>query len=251
MRKPIIIGNWKMNNNVSDSIRLITELKGMLSGKQNAEIAVAPAMTSLHPADIALAETSIGLAAQNVHFEENGAYTGEVSASQLLDLNCKYVIVGHSERRQYFMETDEIINKKVKTVLEHEMSPILCVGENLRQREEGKTLSIVEDQLRICLRGINDSRIERVVIAYEPVWAIGTGKAATPEMAQEVHKHIRNVLETMYSKNIATTVRTVYGGSVTPKNISQLMKQNDIDGALVGGASLNAESFFEIIQYGE
>lgn len=240
-----------MNNNVSDSIRLITELKGMLSGKQDAEIAVAPSMTALHPCEIALAETSIGLAAQNVHFEENGAYTGEVSASQLLDLNCLYVIVGHSERRQHFAETDEVINKKVKTVLEHEMSPILCVGEKLNQREEGKTLSVVEDQLRVCLRGISDSQMERVVIAYEPVWAIGTGKAATPEMAQEVHKHIRNLLEKQFSKNVATAVRTVYGGSVTPKNIASLMKQNDIDGALVGGASLNAEAFFDIIQFGE
>ncbi len=251
MRRPIIIGNWKMNNNVSDSIRLITELKGMLSGKQDAEVAIAPATTSLHPADIALAETSISLAAQNVHFEENGAYTGEVSASMLLDLNCKYVIVGHSERRQYFQETDELINKKVKAVLEHEMNPILCVGENLTQREEGKTLAVIEEQLRVCLRGIHDEQASRIVIAYEPVWAIGTGKAATPEMAQEVHHFIRGILENMYSKNVATAMRTVYGGSVTPKNIGLLMKQSDIDGALVGGASLNAESFVDIIQYGE
>jgi triosephosphate isomerase len=251
MRRPIIIGNWKMNNNVSDSIRLITELKGLLSGKQDAEIAIAPAMVSLHPSDIALAETSIGLAAQNVHFEENGAFTGEVSASMLLDLNCKYVIVGHSERRQYFSETDEIINKKVKTVLEHEMSPILCVGENLQQREEGKALAVVEDQLRICLRGINDDQATRVVIAYEPIWAIGTGVPATPEAAQEIHQCIRGILENTYSKNVATVMRTVYGGSVTPKNIGLLMKQQDIDGALVGGASLDAQAFVDIIQYGE
>jgi len=251
MRKPIIIGNWKMNNNVSDSIRLITELKGMLSGKQDAEIAVAPPMVSLHPSEIALGETSIGLAAQNVHFEENGAYTGEVSASMLLDLNCKYVIVGHSERRQHFGETDEVINKKVKAVLEHEMSPILCIGETLNQREEGKTMKVVEDQLRVCLRGVHDEQVSRVVIAYEPVWAIGTGKAATPEMAQEVHKFIRGVLENMYSKNIASAVRTVYGGSVSPKNIDALMKQADVDGALVGGASLDAQAFVDIIQYGE
>lgn len=240
-----------MNHNVSDSIRLITELKSLLSGKQEAEIAVAPSMISLHPCDIALAETSIGLAAQNVHFEENGAYTGEVSASMLLDINCKYVIVGHSERRQYFFETDELVNKKIKTVLEHEMSPILCVGENLMQREEGKTLSVVEDQLRVCLRGINDAQMERIVIAYEPIWAIGTGKPATAEMAQEVHKAIRGILENLFSKNVALLVRTVYGGSVTSKNIGQLMKQPDIDGALVGGASLDAEHFVDIIQYGE
>jgi triosephosphate isomerase len=251
MRKALIIGNWKMNNNVSDSIRLITELKGMLSGKQDAEIAVAPAMAALHPCDIALGDTSMNLAAQNVHYEENGAYTGEVSASQLLDLNCKYVIVGHSERRQYFFETDEIINKKVKAVLEHEMSPIVCVGETLGQREDGKTMKVVEDQLRVCLRGIDDHQMDRVVIAYEPVWAIGTGKAATSEMAQEVHQFIRGILESMFSKNIASQVRCVYGGSVTPKNISQLMRQADIDGALVGGASLDAEAFFDIIHYGE
>ena len=251
MRKPLIIGNWKMNNTVSDCIRLITELKGMLSGKQDVEIAIAPGMASLHAADIALTDTSIHLAAQNVHYEENGAYTGEVSASQLLDLNCKYVIVGHSERRQYFFETDEIIGKKVKAVLEHEMNPIVCIGETLGQREEGQTMKVVEDQLRICLRGLEDHHMDRVIIAYEPVWAIGTGRAATPEMAQEVHHHIRGILEGMFSKNIATAVRTVYGGSVTPKNIGELMKQPDIDGALVGGASLDAESFFDIIQYGE
>jgi triosephosphate isomerase len=251
MRKPLIIGNWKMNNNVSDSIRLITELKGLLSGKQDAEVVIAPGMLSLHPADIALTDTSMSLAAQNVHYEENGAYTGEVSASQLLDLNCKYVIVGHSERRQYFFETDEIVNKKVKIVLEHEMYPVVCVGETLGQREDGKTMKVVEDQLRVCLRGLDDHQMDRVVIAYEPVWAIGTGRAATPAMAQEVHQFIRGILEGMFSKNIATTVRTVYGGSVTPKNIGELMKQPDIDGALVGGASLDAEAFFDIIQYGE
>lgn len=251
MRRPIIIGNWKMNNNVSDSIRLITELKGLLSGKQEAEIAIAPSMVSLHPCDIALQETSIGLAAQNVHYEENGAFTGEVSASMLLDVNCTYVILGHSERRQYFFESDELVNKKLKTVLEHEMSPILCIGENLTQREEGKTLSIVEDQLRICLRGVTDAQASRIVVAYEPVWAIGTGKAATPDMAQEVHKAIRGVLEDLFSKNVALAMRCVYGGSVSSKNISQLMKQPDIDGALVGGASLDAEHFVDIIQYGE
>lgn len=251
MRRPIIIGNWKMNNTVSESIRLITELKGMLSGKQEAEVAVAPSMVCLHPCEIALSETSIGLVAQNVYFEEKGAFTGEISASMLLDLNCKYVIVGHSERRQYFFETDEVINKKVKSVLEHEMSPILCIGEQLAQREEGKTLSVVEDQLRICLRGVHDEQAERVVVAYEPVWAIGTGKAATPEMAQQVHHYIRSSLENMYSKNVASAMRIVYGGSVSSKNIGAFMKLQDVDGALVGGASLDAQSFVDIIQYGE
>lgn len=240
-----------MNNNVSDSIRLITELKSMLSGKQEAEIALAPAMASLHPCDIALQETTIGLAAQNVYFEENGPFTGEVSASMLLDLNCKYVIVGHSERRQHFGETNEIINKKVRTVIEHEMSPILCIGEKLQEREDHKTMSVVEEQLRTCLRGVKDMEAERVVIAYEPVWAIGTGKPATAEMAQEVHHAIRKMLEHLFSKNVATSMRTVYGGSVTSKNIGSLMKQPDIDGALVGGASLDAEHFVNIIQYGE
>lgn len=251
MRKPIIIGNWKMNNSISDSIRLITELKGLLSGKQESEIVIAPSMIALHPCDIALHETSIGLAAQNVHFEENGAYTGEISASMLLDVNCKYVIVGHSERRQYFSETNEIINKKLRAVLEHEMNPILCIGEKLHEREEKKTISVIDDQLRACLRGVKDVEVDRVVIAYEPVWAIGTGKAATAEMAQEAHHAIRKILEDLFSKNIATSIRTVYGGSVTSKNIASLMKQPDIDGALVGGASLDAEHFVDIIQYGE
>ncbi len=240
-----------MNHNVSDAIRTITELRGRLSGKLNAEVVIAPTMICLHSADIAMQETPIQLGAQNVHFEENGAYTGEVSAAQLLDVNCKYVIVGHSERRQHFGETNEIVNKKAKAVLEHEMIPIVCIGEQWAEREKGKTFPVVEEQLAASLRGIHDSQATRMIIAYEPVWAIGTGKAATPEMAQEVHQGIRKMLEDMFSKNVATGMRIIYGGSVTTKNISSLMLQPDIDGALVGGASLEAEQFANIIQYGE
>ncbi|MEZ4704977.1 MAG: triose-phosphate isomerase [Bdellovibrionota bacterium] len=249
--RPIIIGNWKMNLTVEEGIRLVTEIKTRLSGKQEAEIVVAPPFTSLHPLGIAITGSSIKLAAQNVYEEEYGAYTGEISAPMLLDLDCEYVIIGHSERRQYFQESDASLARKVAAVLEHEMSPIFCVGENLEEREAQRTLSIIEHQLHGGLQGLSDDDIERVVIAYEPVWAIGTGKTASPEMAQEVHTFIRGWLEQTRSKSVASQVRIVYGGSVKPENISPLMRQKDIDGALVGGASLAADAFVKIVQFGE
>lgn len=249
--KPLIVGNWKMNKTVDEAIRLVTELKTQLSGKQDAEIVIAPPYTCLHPLSIAIAGSAIKLAAQNVAEEEYGAYTGEISAPMLLDLDCDYVIIGHSERRTLFAESDQSLSKKVAAALEHEVSPIFCVGETLPEREDGKTFSLIEHQLHGGLQGLSDEDIERVVIAYEPVWAIGTGKSATPEMAQEVHAMIRNWLIQTRSKSIASRVRIVYGGSVKPETMAALMAQKDIDGALVGGASLNAESFVKIVQFGE
>ena len=251
MRTPIIIGNWKMNKTVAESIRTITELKGLLSGKQEAEIVIAPSFVSLHPAEIAAQDTPIKIAAQNVFYEENGAYTGEISASMLVDVGCRYVILGHSERRQIFQETDQIINKKIKSSLENELSPVLCIGETKTQRHEEKTFQVVEEQLKVGLRGVDDIEAGQVVIAYEPVWAIGTGDAASPGIAQEVHQFIREKLAIIFRKDISQKIRIIYGGSVVKENVKDLLSQPDIDGTLVGGASLDAKSFMEIIQYEE
>jgi triosephosphate isomerase len=251
MRRKIIIGNWKMNKTVTDTIRMITELKGTLSGKQDADVVVAPPFVALSAAEIAAQGTPIQIAAQNVHFEESGAFTGEVSPPMLADVGCKYVILGHSERRAYFGETDALINKKVRAALENELTPVLCVGETKAQRAGGKTFDVVETQLREGLRGVTDADARQVVIAYEPVWAIGTGETATPATAQEVHNFIREKLAVIFRKDLAPEIRIIYGGSVHKNNIKDLMAQPDIDGGLVGGASLDAKGFSEIVQYGE
>ncbi len=249
MKTPIIIGNWKMNETVSETIRLLTELKGLISGKQEVEVVVAPPFCSLYSAEIAAQGTTIKIAAQNMHFEESGAYTGEVSPPMLIDVGCKYVILGHSERRQYFKEDDVLINKKVKAALENQLSAVLCIGETKEDRQTEKTFEVIETQLREGLRGINDSDAENLVVAYEPVWAIGTGETATPDIAEEVHAFIAEKLETIFRKDVAQTIRITYGGSVKPDNIKDLMAQAHIDGALVGGASLNAETFAKIVSY--
>ncbi|MFH1018000.1 MAG: triose-phosphate isomerase [Pseudomonadota bacterium] len=250
-KRPIIIGNWKMNRTVSEAIRLITELKSVLSGKQEVEVVVAPSFVALHPAEIAAQGTPIQIAAQDVFYEESGPYTGEISAPMLVDAGVKYVIVGHSERRQHFGETDASVNRKVKASLDNELMPVLCIGETKEQREQKKTFDVVERQLRECLRGVNDSYAEDIVVAYEPVWAIGTGIPATPAMAQEVHRFINEKLAVIFRKDLAEKMRVIYGGSVTPQNIKELMAQPDINGALVGGASLEARTFAEIVNYGE
>lgn len=251
MRTPLIIGNWKMNKTVPETIRAITELKGLFSGKQEIEIAVAPSFTALHPAEIAAQGTPIKIAAQDLFYEESGAYTGEVSPAMLLDVGCTYVIVGHSERRQHFGETDAIVNKKVKAALESELRPVMCVGESKAERGAGKTFEIVEGQLRACLRGVRDTEAENVVVAYEPIWAIGTGETATPGTAQEVHQFLREKIGTIFRRDLSQKMRIIYGGSVTRDNIKDLMAQADIDGALVGGASLDARSFVDIVHYKE
>ncbi len=251
MRTPLIIGNWKMNKTVSETIRLVTELKGLLSGKQDCDIVIAPPFTSLHPAEIATQGTPIKVGAQNLFYEESGAYTGEISAPMLIDLGVSYVIVGHSERRQHFGETDVTVNRKVRVALENELKPAICIGETKAEREAGKTFEVVERQLREGLRGVSDHDAELITIAYEPVWAIGTGETATPGIAQEVHQFLRDKLANLFRRETAQNIRIIYGGSVTPENIRSLMSQNDIDGVLVGGASLDARSFAQIIQFGE
>ncbi|MEA1964460.1 MAG: triose-phosphate isomerase [Candidatus Aerophobetes bacterium] len=251
MRKPIIGGNWKMNKTLGEAIHLVEELKGEIGNKTGkVEVVIFPPFTLLRVLQPLLKETEIGLGAQNMYWEREGAYTGEISALMLLDAGCSYVILGHSERREYFKETDEKINKKLITALSFGLTPIVCVGEKLEERKRGEAEEIVEKQLRRCLKGISSENVEKVVIAYEPVWAIGTGETATPDEAQEMHYFIREKLKSLW-KDKAELIRIQYGGSVKPENIKELMRQSDIDGALVGGASLRADSFAKIIKYKE
>jgi triosephosphate isomerase (TIM) len=250
-RLPFIAGNWKMNKTVGEAVDLVRELKASISGVKEVEVAVAPPFTALYTVHKELEGSSIRLAAQNLYWEEKGAFTGEISPIMLKELGCEYVIIGHSERRQFFNETDEMVNRKLKPALSHGLNPIFCVGETLREREEGSTFSVIGRQLEGGLKGLLEEAAERIVIAYEPVWAIGTGKTAAPEQADEVHRFIRERIEKLYSRRIAEALRIQYGGSVTPENIKGLMNQENIDGALVGGASLKAEIFSKIVRFKE
>ncbi len=241
---PLIAGNWKMHKTLAEAKALAKEIRQGLGPSDAVEVAVAPPYTALAAVAAEIAGSPIRLAAQDTHWERQGAYTGAISPVMLTDVGCHYVIIGHSERRQYFGETDETVNRKVKAALEAGLSPIVCVGETLAEREQGRTFSVVETQIRRGLAGLPRSQAERLVIAYEPVWAIGTGKTATPEQAQEVHQHIRELLSEVAG---GAAVRILYGGSVTPDNAGELLAQPDINGALVGGASLKAASFLGII----
>ncbi|MCB0308167.1 MAG: triose-phosphate isomerase [Bdellovibrionales bacterium] len=236
-----------MNKSVADAIRLVTELKNYLTGKVEAEIVVAPSFVSLHPVEIAIQGTSIKLAAQNMYHEDSGAFTGEISPLMLVDVGVKYVVLGHSERRQIFSENNHLINKKVLAAQEYDLHPILCLGETKEQRASKATFDVIETQLKECLRGVHDSYAANVVIAYEPVWAIGSGEPATPDQAQEVHHFIREQLSAMFRKDIANQIRILYGGSVNPSNVRDFMNQDDVDGVLAGGASLETSSFVSLI----
>jgi triosephosphate isomerase len=251
MRKPIIAGNWKMHKTVGEAIDFVTRLQHEIGRVQGVEVVVAPSFVALAPVAERLKGGKIALAAQDVFWEDKGAYTGEVSPLMLKDVGCRYVIIGHSERRAYFGEIDEMVNKKVKAALSHALSPIICVGELLQERERGGTFSVVERQLKGGLEGVNVDAALPIVIAYEPIWAIGTGKTASPEQAQEVHSFIRRLLGDTFSPAQANEIRIQYGGSVKPDNIDELMAQPDIDGALVGGASLNVDSFIKIVRFGQ
>ena len=250
-RLPFIAGNWKMNKTVEEALFLVRELKGSLKEVKEVEVAVAPPFTALYPISQELKGSSIHLASQNLLWEEKGAFTGEISAGMLKECGCHYAIIGHSERRQYFSETDDTVNRRIKAAFNHGLKVIFCIGETLQEREGKKTFSVVERQLEGGFKGIGEKEMEQIVLAYEPVWAIGTGKTATPEQAEEVHRFIRQKLERLYSKRVSESVRIQYGGSVTPENIKGLMDQEDIDGALVGGASLKAESFARIVRFKE
>jgi triosephosphate isomerase len=245
----LIAGNWKMNNSCAESVELVSQLKDILSARKEIDIAVAPPFTALGAVAAVLKGSPIGLSAQNVFWEESGAFTGEISTAMLKDVGCRYVIIGHSERRQYFSETDETVNKRLKAALKASLIPIVCIGETLAEREAEKTLPVIEQQLKGGLKGLSLEEMETVIIAYEPVWAIGTGKTATPDQAQEVHRFIRDIIARIFSKEIADDTRILYGGSVKPDNVDQLMVQLDIDGALVGGASLKADAFARIVNY--
>ncbi len=250
-RLPFIAGNWKMNKTVREALDLVRELKTALSGVKGVEVAVAPPFTALDAVRKELEGSSIRLAAQNLYWEEKGAFTGEVSPLMLKEVGCHTVIIGHSERRQFFGESDETVNRRIHAALATGLKVIFCIGETLKEREEGKTFSLIERQMEGGLRGLGDKEMRDLVVAYEPVWAIGTGKTATPEQAEEVHRFIRGALERLYSKAVSEEIRIQYGGSVTPDNIKGLMNQPDIDGALVGGASLKAESFAKIVRFKE
>ena len=240
-----------MNKTVAEALELVRELKASLQGFWDVEVAVAPPFTALYPVKKELEGSYIKLAAQNLFWEEKGAFTGEISPLMLKEVGCQYVIIGHSERRQFFGETDETVNRKIKSALSHGLKVIFCIGETLKEREEGKTFSVIERQIEGGLKDLGREEINPLVIAYEPVWAIGTGKTATPQQAEEVHHFIRKKLETIYSKEISQEIRIQYGGSVTPENIKGLMDQENIDGALVGRASLKVESFSRIVRFKE
>lgn len=248
MRKAIIAGNWKLNKNVDESVKLVTELKRGLSDIDSVDIVVCPTFTSLVVVADVLIDTNIGLGAQNVYWEDEGAFTGEISAPMIKSTGAQYVIIGHSERRQFFGETNETVNKRIRAALKANLVPIVCVGENLEEREGGKTFNVVEDHIKGALKDYTNLEVQKMILAYEPVWAIGTGKTATPEQAQEVHAFIRQLVAKLYDTDTANALRIQYGGSVKPENAAELIGQPDIDGALVGGASLKAESFIQIVK---
>jgi len=248
VRKVIIAGNWKMHKTPEESIKLANEIKRNTFKIENVDIVLCPPFTSLTDVKDVITDTNILLGAQNMSWKTEGAFTGEVSPLMLKSAGCAYVIIGHSERRAYFGETNESVNKKLKTALTEGLLPIMCVGETLKEREAQKTFDVVSEHIHKGLAGIEGQDVVRVVIAYEPVWAIGTGKTATKEQAEEVHAFIRGNLAKKYNSEIAEKIRIQYGGSVKPGNIEELIKEKDIDGALVGGASLDAASFVEIIK---
>lgn len=249
MLTPLIAGNWKMHNTISQSADLVMKLRDLLRGVEEVEVVVSPPFTALHHISHLIASSPIKLAAQNLFWEKSGAYTGEVSPQMLYDVGCKYVIIGHSERRQFFGETDVSVNKKVRAAIGAGLKPIICVGETLEERESGETLNKVSAQVTAAITGLGGGAIKEITIAYEPIWAIGTGRVATPKEAEEVHNRIRELLFETSEPEAVKGVRIIYGGSVKPDNIDRLMAQPNIDGALVGGASLKAADFARIVNF--
>ncbi len=249
-RIPVIGGNWKMNKVVGEAVETSKKIVDLVKDvSDNAEVFIAPPFTALDAVGKVIKGSNIGLGAQDLFWEDEGAFTGEVSPSMLEDIGCSYVIAGHSERRQYFKESNDEVNKKVMAILRHNLTPVMCIGEKLEEREEGKTFDVVRDHISNGLAGISSDEVKKLAIAYEPVWAIGTGKTATPQQAEEVHSYIRYLLLDMYDSETADAVRIIYGGSVKPDNISDLMEEDNIDGGLIGGASLDPESFSKIVHF--
>jgi triosephosphate isomerase (TIM) len=248
MTMPLIVGNWKMNLLASEAVELAFGIKEFAEKINDVRVILAPSFTLLHSVSHILSGSKVGLASQNFYFEKNGAYTGEISPDMIKDAGCKYAIVGHSERRQLFGETDELINKKILAALENDILAILCVGETREQRKAGETHNIIKTQVNKALDGLDDGQLEGFVIAYEPVWAIGTGENATVGQAAEIHGLIRKIVSKKYQGNENKPLSILYGGSVTPQNSQELLENDEIDGALVGGASLNIDSFCDIIR---
>ncbi|OSB09731.1 triose-phosphate isomerase [Paraclostridium bifermentans] len=248
MRKPIIAGNWKMHKTIAEAVEFVNEIKGKVNNTDVEAVICAP-FTLLKDLKEATKGTPIKIGAQNMHYADNGAFTGEISASMLKELDIDYVVLGHSERRQYFNETNETVNKKVLKALEAGIDPILCIGETLEEREADKTKDVCKVQTEKALENVTAEDMKKVVIAYEPIWAIGTGKTATAEQANDVIAYVREVVKGLYGEEISEEVRIQYGGSVKPSNVSEIMNQTDIDGALVGGASLQPADFTELVNF--
>jgi len=251
LRKPIIGGNWKMNKTLKEAVDLVEGLISEVGSYEPVEVVIFPPFTYLKEISEIVQGTGIVVGAQNMFWEEKGAYTGEISPRMLVDVGCRYVILGHSERRGHFKESDGDINRKIRAALKFGLTPLVCVGEKLEERKKGLAEEVVESQLKRCLSGLNQSQVERIVFAYEPVWAIGTGETATPQQAEQMHGFIRKILGELVGERVAHLVRIQYGGSVKPENIKDLMVEPDVDGALVGGASLILDSFVKIVKYKE
>ncbi len=248
MRKPLMAGNWKMNKTIPEAVAMVKELKGKIADVKDVDVLLCPVFTALYPVASEVKGSNINIGAQDLFWEAKGAFTGEVAPNMITDAGCSFVIIGHSERRQYFGETNETVNKKIKAALSAGLIPVVCVGETLKEREDNVTFKVIESQVREGIKDLSKEEAAKVVIAYEPVWAIGTGKTATPDQAQEVHAFIRKVYGEMYG-DVAEGTRILYGGSVKPSNVSELMKKEDIDGGLVGGASLKAEDFEALVKF--
>ena len=249
MRTPVIAGNWKMNKTVAEAVALASEIKEKVAGVENVKIIVCPVFTAVKSVADVLKGSNVKVGAQDMYWETSGAYTGEVSGEMLLEAGAEYVIIGHSERRQYFGETNETVNKKLKKALSIGLKPIVCIGETLADRESGATEAVVEKQVREGFVGLTAEEMKGTVIAYEPVWAIGTGKTATAEQAEAVHAFVRNLVSQLWDKETADAVVIQYGGSMKPENVASLLAQPDIDGGLIGGAALKADSFEKLVKF--
>ncbi len=248
-RKPLIAGNWKMYKSCFEAAETARHLVKLVADAKDVDIMIAPQFTALSPVSEIVKGSLVSLGAQNLFWEKEGAYTGEISAEMLIAAGCSHVIIGHSERRQYFDETDDTVNKKINSAIKGQLTPVFCVGETEKERESKDTFSVLDKQVTLGLKGFSSDQLEKLVVAYEPVWAIGTGKTATSDQAQEVHQFLRSMLEKIFGDSFSKTIRILYGGSVKPENISELMAMPDIDGALVGGASLDAETFSKIVLF--